>query len=83
MKKLLLVLPFLVGCSSLEQSVNELPEDTKQGCYFKEVVANGNGIYTSGSYGKDALFCTGDLPDNYCYQTDNGRTKIKVGKCGE
>ena len=81
MKKLLLILPFIVGCAQLDKSVNELSEDKKQGCYHKDVMANGNGIYTNGTYGKNAVFCTDELPEHYCYEMDNGRTKVKVGNC--
>jgi len=80
MKKLIPLL-FLAGCSSIDTAINELPLEAKQGCYYKAVTATGNGVYTNGSYGKDAVFCTKELPENYCYKSNSNGVQVQVGDC--
>ena len=79
---LTLVGSLLAGCSSLEQSINELPADKKQGCYYKAVTANGNGIYTAANYGKDSVFCTENIKEiGYCYKLEGKGVSVTAGDC--
>jgi hypothetical protein len=85
MKKLLLVVPFLVGCStaSIEEQIAELPADAKYGCYQKDAIADVSGTFVSaaGRYQKNAIFCSENLPKNYCYKSNSGGVQVSVGDC--
>jgi hypothetical protein len=83
MKKLLLVVPFLVGCTAtLEEQIAELPADAKYGCYQKDAIADVSGTFVSaaGRYQKNAIFCSEKLPDCYHYASNSGGVQVTVGK---